>query len=93
MTNSDEKEDEDITVSSEFFRLLILGVTLIFVGIIVLAVASFVFGGQISSSVVIFIGPFPIVFGSGPGAIWLILIALIIAAYMMKNHRMEKLEL
>jgi len=43
--------------------------------------------------VVIFIGPFPIVFGSGPGAIWLILIALIIAAYMMKNHRMEKLEL
>jgi uncharacterized membrane protein len=30
--------------------------------------------------VVIFIGPFPIVFGAGPDATWLILISVVIAA-------------
>ena len=59
-----ENEDEGIEVSSRLFGLLILGIALVFVGIVVLVVASVVLGGSGSVGVVIFIGPFPIVFGS-----------------------------
>jgi uncharacterized membrane protein len=79
LRSTHENEDEGIEVSSRFFGFLILGVALIFIGIIVLVVASVVFGGSGSVGVVIFIGPFPIVFGKGPDAIWLILIGVIIA--------------
>ena len=61
-----ETEDEGIAVSGRLFGFLILGIALVFIGIVVLVVASAVFGGSGSVGVVIFIGPFPIVFGSGP---------------------------
>ena len=88
----DEDETEGFTISSRFLAFLILGIALVLVGIVVLVVASFVFGSSGSVGVVIFIGPFPIVFGAGPDAIWLILIGIIIAAlslvlFLVMNRR------
>ena len=79
MLSEQETEDEGFTVSSRLFGFLILGIALVFVGIVVLMVVSLVFGGSGSVGVVVFIGPFPIVFGSGPNAGWLILIGVILA--------------
>lgn len=72
------QEDEEVSVSSRLFGVLILGFLLVFVGILILAVASFS-GGSGSFSAVIFIGPFPIVFGAGPDVYWLILIGILLA--------------
>ena len=71
--------EEGFTISDRFFGLLLLGVALVFVGIVVIVVASLSLGGSGSVGVVIFIGPFPIVFGSGPNSILLILIGIILA--------------
>ena len=79
MLSERETGDEGISVSSRLFGFLILGIALVFVGIVVLVVVSLVLGSSGSVGVVIFIGPFPIVFGSGPNADWLILIGLILA--------------
>ena len=92
--NEDENEDEGITVSSRLFGFLILGIALVFVGIAVLAVSSLVLGGSGSVGVVIFIGPFPIVFGAGPNADWLILIGIILAVlsivlFLVMNRRFD----
>ncbi len=67
-------------IHNRFFRLLLLGFALIFVGIIIVAFASLLYGnGSSSFGGVIFIGPFPIVFGAGPNATWLITISLVLA--------------
>lgn len=66
----EENGEEGIEVSSRFFGFLILEIALIFIGMVVLVVASGIFGGSESSGVVIFIFPFPIVFGSGPNGVW-----------------------
>jgi uncharacterized membrane protein len=92
-----ENDDEGIEVSSRLFGFLIIGVVLIFVGVVVLVVASVVLGGSGSAGVVIFIGPFPIVFGRGPDAAWLILIGIIIAVlsivlFLIMNRRFRGLE-
>ena len=79
MLSEQETEDEGITVSSRLFGFLILGIALVFVGIVVLVVVSLFFSSSRSVGVVVFIGPFPIVFGSGPNSDWLILIGVILA--------------
>ena len=79
MLSEQETDDEGITVSSRLFGFLILGIALVFVGIVVLVVASLVLGRSGSVGVVVFIGPFPIVFGAGPSVGWLILIGIILA--------------
>ncbi len=79
MLSEQETEDKGITVSSRLFGFLILGIALVFVGIVVLVVVSLFLGSSGSVGVVVFIGPFPIVFGSGPNAAWLILIGIILA--------------
>ena len=94
MLSEQETEDEGITVSSRLFGFLILGIALVFVGIVVLVVASLVLGSSGSVGVVIFIGPFPIVFGSGPNADWLILIGIILAVlsivlFLVMNRRFD----
>lgn len=95
LRSTDQNEDAGIEVSSRLFGFLILGVALIFIGITVLVVASSVLGGSGSVEVVIFIGPFPIVFGKGPDAIWLILIGIIIAVlsivlFLIMNRRLGR---
>jgi uncharacterized membrane protein len=94
MLSEQENEDEGITVFSRLFGFLILGVALVFVGIVVLVIASLFLGNSGSVGVVIFIGPFPIVFGSGPDAGWLILIGIIlavvsIALFLVMNRRFD----
>ena len=96
MSNENESPDEGTTVSNRLFWILILGVALVIVGIAVLAVASLSFGGSTSTGVVVFIGPFPIVFGSGPDAVWLILIGIILSVvslvlFLVMNKRRELL--
>jgi uncharacterized membrane protein len=81
--NSDGKSEngeEGIAVSSKFVQLLILGFAIVIIGLIVVFVAAALGGGSASVGGVIFIGPFPIVFGAGPDAAWLIAISVALAA-------------
>jgi uncharacterized membrane protein len=92
----DDESEEGIPISSRLFWLLILGIVLVFVGVIVLVVIASIFSGSSSSGVVVFIGPFPIVFGSGPKATWLILIGVILSVislvlFLVMNRRRSKL--
>ena len=59
------------------------GFAIIIVGVILVVLSSVLGGGSGSVGGVIFIGPFPLVFGAGPDAIWLILISLTIAVLML----------
>jgi uncharacterized membrane protein len=64
-----------------YSRLYLVGFLLLFVGLFIFAVSS----GSPSSSfgAVVFIGPFPIVFGTGPDSGSLILIGVLIAVAML----------
>ncbi len=77
MSNDDEHES-----LSWGYKLLVAGVALILLGTLILAAVTVISIGEGSASIggIIFIGPFPIVFGSGPNAIWLIMVAVAIAA-------------
>ncbi len=63
-------------------NLLLLGIALVVVGLGVLAAGS---AGQanVSAGGVIFIGPFPIAFGSGPSGWELALASVVIGAMML----------
>jgi uncharacterized membrane protein len=52
---------------------------LVIVGITVVLVATVLSGGSASFGGVIFIGPFPIVIGAGPDAVWLVSIGIVLA--------------
>lgn len=78
-------------LSDRLFRFLILGIVLVFVGVAIVIVGM-LFGGSGNVGGVIFIGPIPIVFGSGPDSVWLILISLIVAtlgivAFVLFNRK------
>jgi uncharacterized membrane protein len=75
-----QEETRGFWSSGWFFWLLAAGFGLIFVGIIIVALAAAFNGNSGSAGVIIFIGPFPIVFGAGPDATWLILVGFTIAA-------------
>ncbi len=91
-----EAVEEGITVSNRFFLLLMLGFALVIVGIAVLLVASVLYeGGSVSAGGVIFIGPFPIVFGAGPDVMWLVLFSIILAVlsvvvFFVMNRRVRR---
>ena len=70
---------EQSSVFQKFFLLFIIGFFTIFVGIIILMVATVLSDGSANFGVFIFIGPFPIVVGAGPEAPWMILFAIILA--------------
>jgi len=94
MLSEQESDDEGITVSSRLFGFLILGIALVLIGIVVLVVVSLVLGSSGSVGVVVFIGPFPIVFGAGPNVGWLILIGIILAVlsivfFWVMNRRFD----
>lgn len=95
LRNAEEDEADGIEAPSRLFGFVILGIALVFIGIVVLVVSSLVVGGSGSVGVVIFVGPFPIVFGSGPNAVWLILIGIILAVlsiilFLVLNRRLGK---
>jgi uncharacterized membrane protein len=79
VVSEEETEDEGIAVSSRLLAFLILGIALVLIGTVVLVLVSFVLSSSASGAVIIFIGPFPIVFGAGPNATWLIIIGIILA--------------
>jgi uncharacterized membrane protein len=71
-----------VTVSGRMMVFLFVGFAVIIVGIILVILASAFGGGSVSAGGVIFIGPFPLVFGAGPDAAWLIVISLAVAVLM-----------
>ena len=92
MASEEETEEEGIAVSSRLLAFLILGIVLFLLGVVVLVIVSVVFSSSASVGVVIFIGPFPIVFGAGPNATWLIIIGIILAVlsvivFLVMNRR------
>ena len=56
-------------------KILFSGFILIFVGVVLLVVATF-FSGASNVGVIVFIGPIPIILGAGPNSILAILIAV-----------------
>jgi len=71
---------DELVSARKFLILLIIGFAIIFLGIIILMVATFLYGGgSVNFGTIIFIGPFPIVIGAGPEAIWMVLFAIVIA--------------
>ncbi|MCL5949775.1 MAG: DUF131 domain-containing protein [Candidatus Bathyarchaeota archaeon] len=95
MLNDGEAEDDVIGISSRLLGFLLLGITLVFVGIAVLIVASAVLGGSGSVGGVILIGPIPIVFGAGTDAGWLIAISIILSVvsvvlFLVMNRRARR---
>ncbi len=90
-----ESDEEGTSISGRLLGFLILGIALVFVGIAVLVVASLALGGSGSVGGVIFIGPFPIVFGAGPNADWLIVISVILGVlsiilFLVMNRRVRR---
>ncbi len=83
MRDKSEDEDEEIQVSSRFFMFLMLGFAVVIIGIILVMASSLLGGGSASVGGVIFIGPFPIVIGAGPDAVWLIAISIAISVLMI----------
>jgi uncharacterized membrane protein len=87
--------EEGITVSNRFFLLLILGSILVFVGIVVILIATVLYGsGSVSGNAIIFIGPFPIVIGAGPDVTLIVLFSIILAflsivVFLVMNRRIE----
>ena len=80
--NASEKSENDedgITVSNRLLMLLILGFVSLTVGVIIVLVSAVFNSDSTRFGGVIFIGPFPIVFGAGPDAAWLIAIGTILA--------------
>jgi len=95
MYSDEEAEDEGVGISGRLLGFLLLGITLVFVGIAVLVVASLILGGSGSVGGVILIGPIPIVFGAGPDAGWLITISAILTVvsvvlFLVSNRRNRK---
>jgi uncharacterized membrane protein len=93
MSNEEDKE-EGFAVSSRLLALLLAGISLVFVGIAIIVVASIVLGSG-SVGGVILIGPIPIIFGAGPDALWLIIIGVIISIisivlFLVLNRRTRR---
>jgi uncharacterized membrane protein len=88
---SEEDREEGFVVSRRLFGLLVVGFVLMFVGVAVVFLAA-VFSGSSSVGGVILIGPIPIVFGSGPDAVPLVLLGVIITVisvvlFLIMNRR------
>jgi uncharacterized membrane protein len=67
--------------SRRILALFMIGFIIVILGVIILIIATAVSGnGSTGYGIIIFIGPIPIVLGSNPEAIWLILFAIILTA-------------
>ncbi len=90
-----EYEDAGLDVSNKTLWLLFLGITLVFVGIFVIVVASVAFEGSGSVGGVILIGPIPIVFGAGPDpgllvAVGIVITIISVVLFLVFNKRMKR---
>lgn len=89
-----ESEESDNLSVSKLQLLLMLGFIITFVGVAILIAVTFTqgFSGSASSGGIVLIGPFPIVFGSGPQAPWLILLTsaltvITLVAFIILNRK------
>ncbi|RLI41652.1 hypothetical protein DRO59_06365 [Candidatus Bathyarchaeota archaeon] len=73
------EDREDSSLTKSFLFLFIIGFFIIFIGITFLVAAALFSGGQVNFGALIFIGPFPIVIGAGPEAVWMILFAVVLS--------------
>lgn len=92
---TEDDEEGGFEVSNKTLRLLLLGITLVFVGIIVIVASSLIFGGSGSLGGVILIGPIPIVFGAGPESGLLIVLGIVITivsvvSFWIMNKRFKR---
>ena len=97
MSDEGKTETEGVAVSSRLFGLVVLGISLVFVGVAVIIAASALSGGSGSVGGVILIGPFPIVFGAGPDATLLIVLSVVLTIislvlFLLMNRRVKKVE-
>lgn len=85
----------EMKIKIPFAKMLILGFILIFVGSIILVLASLFYGLKISLGGFILIGPIPIVFGAGEYSIPLIIVGLaltaicIVAFILLSRHHIK----
>ena len=91
-----EDRQDGTAVSGRGFGLLLLGITLVFLGILVIVVTALALGGSGSVGGVILIGPIPIVFGAGSEAGWLIAVGVAltiisIVLFLVLNRRARRL--
>lgn len=90
-----ETAKEGISVFDRLFLFFVLGFSLIFAGIIIVLVATLLYGGDSASfGAFVFIGPFPIVFGVGsdPGLVivaGLFLAVLSIVVFWVMNRKVR----
>jgi uncharacterized membrane protein len=87
-TLEDSKENQENAENQglprRFFLLLATGMILVFAGALVIFAAAIAGGGgSTSGGVVIFIGPIPIVFGTGPDAGLLVLAGAILSVVIV----------
>jgi len=70
-------EAEGIPLPS-FMKFLLIGFSLIVIGIVIVAIASLVYGLPSSLGLVVFIGPIPIVLGAGEYSFLAVIFAVIL---------------
>lgn len=71
-----------LETTSILMKVFLLGFVLVFIGIILMMVAASLYGtATTSGAVVIFIGPIPIIVGTGPHYIWAILLATVLTIF------------
>lgn len=71
--------DLETKIRIPFIKIFVLGLILIFVGSIILVLASLLYGLKISLGGFILIGPIPIIFGAGEYSIPIIILGLALA--------------
>lgn len=80
MTKACEEEQTETKWFKRFLALFFAGFLIILLGMVLLVASAFWAGtGTANIGGVIFIWFFPIVFGTGPEAHWLILLAIVLA--------------
>ncbi len=94
-TMNDESEEGEVELPNSSWRLLLLGLTFVSIGIAVIVIATLLVGGFGSVGGVILIGPIPIVFGSGPESSWLIALGIAltvvsVVVFLVLNRRARK---
>ncbi len=75
---SSNSANDESSMLPKSLVLFFIGFFMILAGIIILVVAA-VLSGSADFGAVIFIGPFPVVVGTGPSAEWMVLFAVIIS--------------
>lgn len=89
---------EQTSTFQKFLVTFIIGFFTILIGIIILMVAAVLYDSSANFGAVIFIGPFPIVAGSGPEAPWIVLFAIVLAIlsiiiFLVLRREMKKMDI